>query len=77
MPSISKPPPLPGFGLHLNYDPEGSDENNALFPSALNPDLDDRDAGIRCVVASSYAAILMDQTRYLTDYQCSPYERSR
>ncbi|KAJ3569057.1 hypothetical protein NP233_g5305 [Leucocoprinus birnbaumii] len=34
MPSISRPPPLPGFGLSLSY--KSSDD---LFPSALDPKL--------------------------------------
>lgn len=48
MPPISQPPPLPGFGLPLNYDPQEDDEDRPLFPSALDPDLDEREWEARC-----------------------------
>ncbi|KAJ3562998.1 hypothetical protein NP233_g9227 [Leucocoprinus birnbaumii] len=42
---IMRPPPLPGFGLPLSYDPK--DRQGRLFPSVLDPYLSDFDAHSR------------------------------
>ncbi|KAJ3576459.1 hypothetical protein NP233_g415 [Leucocoprinus birnbaumii] len=39
MPIVSKPPPLPGFGLPLHYEPEDEYPDRESFPSALDPTL--------------------------------------
>jgi hypothetical protein len=48
MPSVSNLPPLPGFGLNLDCE----DGNESLFPSALDPEFQERECKSRCVDAS-------------------------
>lgn len=51
--TTSRLPPLPGFRLPLNHIPQGDGEDCALFPNALDPDmeLDDREWEARYVNA--------------------------